>query len=62
MISKIFSQLEHAQQLATKPTALDKLAATVDFEFFRDSLLDSLAYRERVDKREAMLPLTQSSC
>ena len=46
----LFSQLEHAQQLATKITALDKLAATVDFEFFRDSLLDILAYRERVDK------------
>ncbi len=47
----LFSQIEHAGKLAAEqPCALDKLKARVDFEIFRDELLDILGYREREDK------------
>lgn len=47
----LFSQIEHAAKLAKEmPCPLDKLAAAVDFEMFRDVLLDALGYRDRVDK------------
>ena len=46
----LFGQLEHAQRLANNTMPPDKLAATVDFEFFRESLLELLGYRQRVDK------------
>jgi len=46
----LFGQLEHAQRLASNTRPLDKLAATIDFEFFRETLLDLLGYRDRVDK------------
>ena len=46
----LFDQLEHAQRIANKVGPLDKLAATIDFEFFRDRLLDLLGYRDRIDK------------
>jgi len=46
----LFGQLEHAQRVAIKTTPLDKLAATVDFEFFRETLVDLLGYKQRIDK------------
>lgn len=47
----LISQIEHAEKLATeKPCSLDKLNAAIDFEIFRDELLDILGYRNRRDK------------
>jgi len=46
----LFGQIEHARQMSEKMTPLDKLAAAIDFEIFRDLLLDLLGYRDRQDK------------
>ncbi len=47
----LFSQIGHAGKLAAEqPCALDKLKSFVDFEIFRDELLDILGYRNREDK------------
>ncbi len=46
----LFGQLQHARQLEEKTTPLDKLSGAIDFEIFRDLLLDLLGYRDRQDK------------
>ena len=46
----LFDQLEHGKRLAETPTPLDRLDQTVDFEGFRDLLLDLLGYRKTEDK------------
>lgn len=46
----LFGQLEHARQMSEKTTPLDKLSDAIDFEIFRDLLLDLLGYRDRLDK------------
>lgn len=47
----LISQIEHADRLAAaKPCSLDKLSAAIDFEMFRDELLDILGYHNRKDK------------
>jgi IS5 family transposase len=46
----LFGQLDHARKMADRVTPLDKLAAAVDFEMFRDLLVEALGYNDRVDK------------
>jgi len=46
----LFAQINHAKELAEHGTAFDKLATVVDFEMFREPLLELLGYKERVDK------------
>jgi IS5 family transposase len=48
--AELFAQVEHARQLATHPGALDKLKAVVDFELFRNRLMERLGYVAREDK------------
>lgn len=46
----LFGQLEHIRQMSEKTTPLDRLSVAIDFEIFRDLLLDLLGYRDRKDK------------
>lgn len=46
----LFGQLDHARKLAERTTPLDKLAAAVDFEMFRERLVEHLGYKDREDK------------
>jgi len=46
----LLGQLEHAKKLAERTTPLDKLAAAVEFEMFRDRLVELLGYKDRPDK------------
>lgn len=48
--AELFAQVDHARTLAGRPGALDKLNAVVDFEIFRDRLMETLGYRDRADK------------
>lgn len=46
----LLAQMEHARDLAQRSTPLDKLSATIDFEMFREILLERLGYKDRIDK------------
>lgn len=46
----LFGQLDHAKKMAQRITPLDKLTAVIDFEVFRDRLIELLGYKDRVDK------------
>ena len=46
----LFGQLNHARKMAERVTSLDRLTAAVDFEMFRDRLVEMLVYKDRVDK------------
>lgn len=47
---QLFAQVDHARELAQRPGALDKLHEVVDFDIFRERLMELLGYRDRVDK------------
>lgn len=46
----LFGQLDHARKLAERITPLDKLSTAVDFEMFRERLIELLGYKDRRDK------------
>jgi len=42
----LFDQIEHAKRLGEEPTALDRLNELVNFEWFREPLVELLGYEE----------------
>lgn len=48
--AELFAQVDHAKALSERPGALDKLKEVVDFEVFRDRLMELLGYQNRADK------------
>jgi IS5 family transposase len=46
----LFDQLDHAKRLQQTPTSLDRLNELVDFEDFREILIDLLGYGKGTDK------------
>ena len=46
----LFGQLEHSKLLAENTTPLDKLAKLIDFEVFREPLMEALGYVDKEDK------------
>lgn len=52
----LFDQIEHAKRLVEEPTALDRLNELVDFEWFREPLIELLGYSESKEDKGGNAP------